>query len=54
MEIEKIQKVSINKMKISISLPIVLVIVWCTSSTAAYLYQFNHLFEKIWNMLVTL
>ena len=54
MEIEKIQKVSIKKKKISIFLPIVLVIVWCTSSTAAYLYQFNHLFEKIWKLLVTL
>ena len=53
MEIENIQKVSIKK-KVSISLPVVLVIVWCASSTAAYLYQFNHLFEKIWNLLVTL
>jgi len=54
MEIEKTQKVSIKKKKGSISLPVVLVIVWCASSTAAYLYQFNHLFEKIWNLLVTL
>ena len=53
MEIENIQKVSIKK-KVSISLPVVLVIVWCASSTAAYLNQFNHLFEKIWNLLVTL
>jgi len=53
MEIEKIQKVSIKK-KNSISIPIVLVIVWCTSSTAAYLYQFNHLFEKIWKLIVIL
>ena len=52
MEIENIQKVSIKKN--SISIPIVLVIVWCTSSTAAYLYQFNHLFEKTWKLLVTL
>ena len=54
MEIENIQKVSIEKKKGNISLPVVLVIVWCASSTAAYLYQFNHLFEKIWKMLVTL
>ena len=53
MEIEKTQKVSIKK-KGRISLPVVLVIVWCASSTAAYLYQFNHLFEKIWKLLVTL
>ena len=53
MEIEKIQIVSIKK-KNSISIPIVLVIVWCISTTTAYLYQFNHLFEKIWNLLVTL
>ena len=54
MEIENIQKVSIEKKKGNIALPVVLVVVWCTSSTAAYLYQFNHLFEKIWNLLVTL
>ena len=54
MEIENIQKVSIKKKKVSISLPVVLVIVWCAFSTVAYLYQFNHLFEKIWKLLVTL
>ena len=54
MEIENIQKVSIKKKKSRISIPVILVIVWCTSSTAAYLYQFNHLFEKIWQLLVTL
>ena len=54
MEIENIQTVSIKKKKYRISIPVILVIVWCTSSTAAYLYQFNHLFEKIWNLLVTL
>ena len=54
MEIENIQKVSIKKKKSRNSIPVILVIVWCTSSTAAYLYQFNHLFEKIWNLLVTL
>ena len=54
MEIENIKKVSIKKKKVSIFLPVVLVIVWCASSTVAYLYQFYHLFEKIWKMLVTL
>ena len=54
MEIENIQKVSIKKKKSRISIPVILVIVWCTCSTVAYLYQFNHLFEKIWNLLVTL
>ena len=54
MEIENIQIVSIKKKKSRISIPVILVIVWCTSSTVAYLYQFNHLFEKIWNMLVKL
>ena len=54
MEIENIQKVSIKKKMSRISIPVILVIVWCTSSTVAYLYQFNHLFEKIWNLLVTL
>ena len=52
MEIENIQKVS-KKKKSRISIPVILVIVWCTSSTVAYLYQFNHLFEKIWKLLVT-
>ncbi len=54
MEIENIQKVLIKKKKHRISIPVILVIVWCTSSTAAYLYQFNHLFEKIWKLIVTL
>ena len=53
MKTENTQIVSI-KNKVSISLHVVLVIVWCTSSTVAYLYQFNHLFEKIWKLLVTL
>ena len=53
MKTENTQIVSI-KNKVSISLHVVLVIVWCASSTAAYLYQFNHLFEKIWKLLVTL
>ena len=53
MKTENIQKVSI-KNKVSISLHVVLVIVWCASSTAVYLYQFNHLFEKIWKLLVIL
>ena len=54
MEIENIQIVSIKKKKSRISIPVILVIVWCTSSTAAYLYQFNHLFDKIWKLLVTM
>ena len=54
MEIENIQIVSIKKKKSLISIPVILVVVWCTSSTVAYLYQFNHLFEKIWKLIVTL
>ena len=46
MKTENTQIVSI-KNKVSISLHVVLVIVWCASSTAAYLYQFNHLLQEI-------
>jgi len=54
MEIENIQKISLKKRKIGICLLDVLVIVWCASSTVAYLYQFNHLFENIWKILLRL
>jgi hypothetical protein len=53
MKTENTKIVSI-KNKVSISLHVVLVIVWCASSTAAYLFQFNNLFEKIWKLLMTL
>jgi len=42
------------KKRIRLFLPIVLVIVWCISSTVVYVYQFKHLFEKILKLLITL
>ena len=32
----------------------ILVITWVIVSTTAYLYQFNHLFDKIWKLLMSL